>query len=68
MMENVGSNGRKSPVQTILILLVESGLVFLGLQASHFYFVHADMWVHNPQILTVLADCVLGFECGSKWS
>jgi len=42
MMETLGSSGRKSPVQTILILLVESGLVYLGFQVSHFYVLLAD--------------------------
>ena len=34
---------RKSPVQTILILLVESGLVYLTVQVSYFNIVLADM-------------------------
>ena len=35
-MRNLGSNGQKSRVQNVLILLVESGLVYLGIQVSHF--------------------------------
>ena len=40
-------SGRKSPVQNILILLVESGLVYLGFQVSHFYIPLADMSVQD---------------------
>jgi len=43
MVKALGSNGRKSPVQTIMILLVESGLVYLAFQVSHFYILLADM-------------------------
>ena len=40
---------RKSPVQTILILLIESGLVFLVIQVSYFISVPADMREQDPQ-------------------
>ena len=33
-MKPLGWSGRKNPVQTVLILLLESGLVFLGFQVS----------------------------------
>ena len=36
-MKPLGLSGRKNPVQTVLILLLESGLAFLGFQVSHFY-------------------------------
>ena len=34
--KTLGSSRRKSPVQTVLILLVESGFVYLGFQVSDF--------------------------------
>ena len=56
---------RKSPVQTILILLVESGLVYFGFQvcANFDMLFNADMCVHDPQlkIPAVLTDSVLVF-------
>ena len=41
--KTVSSSGRKSPVRTILILLVESGLVYLAFQVSDFDILLADM-------------------------
>ena len=57
-MRNLGSNGQKSRVQNVLILLVESGLVYLGFQVSHFCILLAHMCA---QILTIPTDSVLGF-------
>ena len=34
--KTLGLRARRSPVQTVLILLVESGFVYLALQVSHF--------------------------------
>ena len=48
IVNTLGLSGRKSPVQTVLVLLVESGLVYLGLQVSDFYILFADMWVQDP--------------------
>ena len=36
ILKTLGPSRRKSPVQTILILLVESGLVYLAIQVSYF--------------------------------
>ena len=36
IVKTLGLSRRRSPVQTVLILLVESGLVYLGFQVSHF--------------------------------
>lgn len=33
-MKNLGLSGRKSPAQNILILLIESGLIYLGFQVN----------------------------------
>ena len=63
-MQTLGSSGRKSPVQTVLILLVESGLVFLGLQVSH---LTPCLLMRARKILTALAvltDGSLGFGSG----
>jgi len=37
IVKTLGLSGRKSPAQTILILLIESGLVFLRFQVSDLY-------------------------------
>ena len=65
IVKTLGLGGRKNRVQTLLILLVESGLVYLGFQVS-------DMLVCARKILkvlTVLIDSVLCFESGweSSW-
>ena len=43
MVKTLGLSGRKSPVQTTMILLVESGLAYLGMQVGHFYILLSDM-------------------------
>ena len=48
IVKTLGLSGRKSKMQAILILLVESGLVYLGLQVSDFCILLADMWVQDP--------------------
>jgi len=45
-------------VQTVLILLVESGLVFLGFQVSNFYILLTCAICKILNVLTVLADSV----------
>ena len=62
-MKDLGWSRRKSPVQTMLILLVESGLVFLGFQVSHFCISVADMYA---RVLTLLTDSVLNYGC-AQW-
>ena len=61
ILKTPGPSRRKNPVQTILILLVESGLVFLGIQVSYFGIVLADMQIQT--ILTLLADSLLVNQC-----
>jgi len=56
ILKTLGPSRRKSRGQTILILLVESGLVFLVIQASYFGLVLAD-------ILTFLTVSVLVDQC-----
>ena len=45
----LGLSRRKSPVQTTLILLVESGLVYLIFQVSDCRTLRADICVQDPQ-------------------
>ena len=60
ILQSLGSSRRKSQVQAVLILLVESGLVFLVFQVSHFYILL--MRVRKIlTALTVLTDGGLGF-------
>ena len=40
IMKNLGLKGRRSPVQKVLILLVESGIVYLGFQVSLPHLMH----------------------------
>jgi len=49
ILKTLGPSRRESRGQAILILLVESGLVFLGIQVSHFGIVLADMPAQDPQ-------------------
>ena len=51
-----------SPVQAVLILLVESGLVFLGFQVSHFIWCLLICVRKILKVLTNLTDSVLGFD------
>ena len=44
-LKALGLSRRKSPVRTILILLIESGLVFLGSQVSYFGIVLVNVLV-----------------------
>ena len=53
-METLGLSGRKSPVQTVLILLVESGLVFLGFQVSDFCTLLADTVLFRPTLQSLV--------------
>ena len=48
-------------MQTILILVVESGLFFLAFQVSHFCILLDDMYA---PVLTVLTDSILSFGRG----
>ena len=48
IMKTLSLSGRKSPVQNILILLVESGVVYLGFQVSDVYISLADMCAQDP--------------------
>jgi len=59
IVETPGSSRRKSQVHTILVLLVESGLVYLGLQVSHFHILFADMGTQDPQS---------SYRSGRSWS
>lgn len=55
--------GLKSPVQTVLILLVESGLVCLGFQVSDSHIPAPHTSAQELKALTALTDSVLGVEC-----
>jgi len=59
----LGLNGPKNPVLTLLILLVESGLVYLRFQVSHFCIVLADVRARNilAEVLTVLTDSLVRY-------
>ena len=48
MVKTLGLSRRKSPAQTTLTLLVESGFVYLILQVSDFCALLADMCVEDP--------------------
>ena len=56
ILNTLGPSRRKSPVKTIFILLIESGLVFLGLQVGSFGIVLL-------KVLTCLPDSVLVDQC-----
>ena len=56
----LGSSGRKSTVQAVLIVLVESGLVYLGFQVSDSPLLRTRKIF---KVLTVLTDGVLDFVC-----
>ena len=43
-MKNLGLSGRKSPVQTLFIILVDSGLVYLAFQVRDICIMLADMY------------------------
>ena len=49
ILKILGPSRREGQVQTILILLVESGLVFLGIQVSYFGIVLAHVPRQDPQ-------------------
>ena len=49
ILKTFGPRRRKSPGETILILLVESGLVYLGIQVSYLDIVLGDMPTQDPQ-------------------
>ena len=53
IVKNLGLQGWKSPVQNILILLVESGLVYLVLQ------VRLPRLTHLVQLIVQWTDCGL---------
>ena len=59
IVKTLGLGGRKSPAQTILILLVESGLIFLGFQVSRFCIYLARMHAQDPQLYLRFEDSVL---------
>ena len=62
IVKTLGLRGRTSPAQTILIILVESGLVYLGIQVGHFLLCFL-MCVRTILIfLIVLIDSLLGFD------
>ena len=66
IMKTLGLRGRTSSGQTILILLVESGLVYLGIQVSHF---ESCLLACARKILRVFVDLIdrlLGFDFGQK--
>ena len=50
-------------MQTILVLLVESGLVYLGLQVAHFV---SFLLIYEPKILTILTVDVLIFDYAQR--
>ena len=56
ILKTLSSSRRNSPVQTILILLVESGLVFLAIQVISFGLVLL-------KVLTFLTDSILVDQC-----
>ena len=66
ILKFLGPNRRKSVPQTILILLVESGLVFLGFQVSDFRIVPMCL-CKVLEVLTFLTDSVLIDQC-VHWS
>ena len=59
ILKTLGPSRRKSPVQTILILLVESGLVYLTIQVSPFGIVFVGKVL---KVLTLLTDSVPRFR------
>ena len=59
ILNTFGPTRRKDPVQTILIFLIESGLVYLGFQVGSSGIVLGDAPTH---VLTFLTDTVLYFR------
>ena len=52
-VKTLGLSGRKTPVQTVLILLVESGLVYLAFQVSQSLLYCAYMRTQDLRVLIV---------------
>ena len=68
ILKTLGLSRQKSPVQAILILLIESGFAFFGIQVSHFGTVPGDE-IHK--VFTSLTDSVLVDWCvyqQGRWS
>ena len=63
ILKTPGPSKRKGPVQTILVLLVESGLVFLGIQVSYFSICLLICPRKIVKVLTFLTDSVLVGLC-----
>ena len=66
ILKTLGPSRRKRPVQTILILLVESGLVFLVIQVSYFGLCLMMYLRKIVNVLTFLTDTVLVGQC-AQW-
>ena len=56
IVKTPGLSRQKSPAQTIMILLLESGLIFFGIQVNYF-------GVVLLRVLTFLTDSVLVLQC-----
>ena len=61
-MNTLGLRRRKSPVQTILILLIESDVIYLVFQVSDLYIL-LICGRTILKVLTILTDSVPGFVC-----
>jgi hypothetical protein len=61
-VNTLGLRGRKSPVQTVLILLIESDVVYLVFQVSDFNILLICVR-KILKVLTILTDSVPGFKC-----
>ena len=66
-MKTPSLSRRTSLLQTILVLLVESGLVYLGIQVSHFFIVLFDICAQDPHRSHRLIDSPLGFDPAWEW-
>jgi len=63
LLKPLGLSRRRSLVQTILILVIESGLVYLGIQVSCFGIVLPDIPGKILKVLTFLTDSIPLFHC-----
>ena len=66
IMKTLELSRRKCPVQTILNLFVESGLVYLGIQVSYFGNMLANVPARDHEVLTFLTDHVPVFQCAQQ--
>ena len=66
IMKTLGLRGRTSSGQTILVLLVESGLIYLVIQVSHLGSCLLACMCKILKVLVDLIDRLLGFDFGQK--